>query len=151
MTDGISRRGFAKSAAAAGVAASLASSKASGANERIRLAVIGTANRGGQLIKATLPHEDAEIVALCDVHQPALDRWNDQFGSDVTRCKDFRTLLDRQDIDAVIECVTTSHSPRNGSPMSDGMASRSSSPTQDTRYARRARRSSRCWLRSAGR
>ena len=53
-------------AAAAGLTA-LQATRVSGANQRIRLGIFGVANRGGQLIRAFLPHQDAEIVALCDV------------------------------------------------------------------------------------
>ena len=50
--------------------------KAAGANDRIRLGVIGVANRGGQLISAFLNHKDMEIVALCDICQSTLDAAN---------------------------------------------------------------------------
>ena len=62
MTNELSRRNFVKAGAvAAGMASSLASSRALGANEQIRCAFVGTANRGGQLIKAALEHEQVQF------------------------------------------------------------------------------------------
>ena len=73
----ISRRTFAKAGAIAtlGLAAAPAG-KVLGANDRIRLGVIGVANRGRQLISAFLAHADMEIVALCDVSKSTLEAAN---------------------------------------------------------------------------
>ena len=101
MATEMTRRTFVKTAAAAGLAASFASPRARGANERIRMAFIGVGNRGGQLIEATLPHQDAEIVALCDVYQPYLDKWCEKLGPEVKPYRDFRDVFAREDIDAV--------------------------------------------------
>jgi len=100
----MSRRSFVKVGAAvtAGAAATFASPRAAGANERIRLGCIGVANRGGQLINATLPNEDAEIVAVCDVYKPALQKAAEKIGGNVDQYGDFRRILERKDIDAVI-------------------------------------------------
>jgi len=103
MKSEMSRRTFVKaSAVAAGAAASFASPRAHGANERIRLGFIGVANRGGQLIQATLPHADAEIVALCDVHKSPLDKSCEKLEGKPEKYSDFRKLLERKDIDAVV-------------------------------------------------
>ena len=103
MSSKLSRRSFVKTSAvaAAGVAAGLASSRAVGANARIRAGFIGTANRGGQLIEATLPHKDCEIVAVCDVFEPAMAKWADKLEGDVAQYGDFRDMLERKDIDAI--------------------------------------------------
>lgn len=102
MSDGITRRNFMQqsSLAMAGAGAML-SRDATSASERVRLGVIGTANRGGQLIDALAPHADAEIVALCDVHGVALTRWKEKF-KDADFYGDYRHILDRNDIDAVV-------------------------------------------------
>ncbi|MEO1618512.1 MAG: Gfo/Idh/MocA family oxidoreductase [Planctomycetota bacterium] len=89
-------------AAVAGTAATLAtaSGAAASASNRVRLGVIGTANRGSQLIKAFLPHADCEIVALCDVDSSALEKASAKVpGADTYG--DFRNIIDRKDIDAV--------------------------------------------------
>ena len=102
MSDAISRRTFVKATAAAGIAASLASSRAYGANERVRVGVIGVGNRGGQLIEAALPNPELEIVALCDVYEPYLAKWKEKVGGAVTTHRDYRELLARNDIHEVI-------------------------------------------------
>lgn len=94
----LNRRDFVK-ASAAGLA-TLAAPRARGANERIRAAFIGVANRGGQLIEAALPHKDCEIAAVCDVHAPTREKWAAKLG--VPAVNDFREILDRKDIDAVV-------------------------------------------------
>ncbi|MFQ6131759.1 MAG: Gfo/Idh/MocA family protein [Armatimonadota bacterium] len=101
MSAKLNRRKFV-TAAAAGVAAARATDRAPGANERIGVGFIGVGNRGGQLLKATLPNEDVDVVALCDVYQPYLDKWTDQVGGEVARHRDFRELIERDDVDAVV-------------------------------------------------
>ncbi|MGP0066827.1 MAG: Gfo/Idh/MocA family protein [Isosphaeraceae bacterium] len=123
MSEGIDRRAFSKTAVTAAAtvaaAASLAPGRAYGANERVRLGFIGVGNRGCQLLKGFLAHPDAQVVALCDVYEPylhgAYDRLDPRFAGlgpriaqmpkiegDVARVKDFRAVLDRKDIDAVV-------------------------------------------------
>jgi predicted dehydrogenase len=72
------------------------------ANEQIRLGIIGVGNRGDQLIDAFLPHKDARIVAVCDVYEPYIGFATKKIGGDPDTYKEYRKLLDRQDIDAVI-------------------------------------------------
>src|ERR1700728_1504930 len=119
VAHGVSRRAFSKTAVAAATAASLAPGRVLGANERVRLGFIGVGNRGCQLLKGFLAHPDAQVVALCDVYEPylhgAYDRLDPRFAGlgkriaqmpriegDVARVKDFRDVLDRKDIDAVV-------------------------------------------------
>ncbi|HEX8203059.1 MAG TPA: Gfo/Idh/MocA family oxidoreductase [Isosphaeraceae bacterium] len=124
MSDQFHRRDFTKAAlATAALGAMPAVARAGrvvGANERVRLGCIGVGNRGVQVLTAFGAHDDAEIVALCDVYEPYLhgqyDRIDPRFGAlgkrvptaqpdfghPVDRVKDFRRLLDRRDLDAVI-------------------------------------------------
>lgn len=102
MSNEMNRREFVKTAAAAGVASSIIAPAAMGANERIRVGFIGIANRGGQLIKAAQTHERLEIVALCDVDSKILAQRAGEVGGDVAQYTDFRKLLERDDIDAVL-------------------------------------------------
>ncbi len=98
----LTRRDFVKGAAAAGFAATAAAQGPGAPSERIRLGVIGTGNRGGQLINATTPHADAQIVALCDVYEPHLAKWAEKLGGDLRRYSDYREMLEQDDIDAVL-------------------------------------------------
>ncbi len=103
MSSPLTRRAFVKTTAvtAAGVAAQLGTARAHGANERIRAGFIGVANRGGQLIKAALEHDNIDIVAVCDVFKPKMAEWAAQLEGDVAQYPDFRQMLEREDIDAV--------------------------------------------------
>jgi predicted dehydrogenase len=100
----MNRRTFVKTTAtaAAGALAAFASTRAYGANDRVRLGFIGVGNRGGQLIEFTRQHKDADIAALCDVYQPYLDKWAEKLGGKVDQYRDFRKLMDRKDLDAVV-------------------------------------------------
>ncbi|HZT78768.1 MAG TPA: Gfo/Idh/MocA family oxidoreductase [Gemmataceae bacterium] len=105
MAGEINRRTFTKSAAAAGALAALEAASFSAvadSNERIRLGFIGVGNRGDQLLDAFLPHKDAEVVALCDVYQPYLQAALKKVGGRARTYTDFRKLLERKDVDAVV-------------------------------------------------
>lgn len=103
MTPRISRRSFTQATAAASFALSAAQTgRVLGANDRVRLGFIGVANRGGQLLSAFRPHADMEVVALCDVHQPTLEKAAQRLDNKPRRFADFRKLLDDKDIDAVV-------------------------------------------------
>lgn len=83
------------------------------ASEKIRVAHIGLGGMGNNHMAwfAALP--EADIVALCDVDKDHLSESLDslkklQPGIKVNGYKDFRYILDRQDIDA-ITCATPDH------------------------------------------
>jgi predicted dehydrogenase len=107
MKEQISRRAFTKRGAAAlGMAAAATTAaraaRLPGANERIRVGFIGVANRGGQLIDGFLEHDDVQVVGLCDVDQATLGKARDKVGGKVDTYTDFRKLIDRRDLDAVV-------------------------------------------------
>jgi predicted dehydrogenase len=128
MGTNTSRRRFLKGSAGLAGSLSLAASlqgapailRGNG-GDKVRLGFIGVGNRGTQLLHGFMQEPDVEIVALCDVYQPFLDRdekkvdrvfvetvgsylreMGEDFGRDVARYRDFRKLLDRNDIDAVV-------------------------------------------------
>lgn len=90
--------------AAIGLAAlgSLAAAGARGAQDRVRLGFIGVGNRGLQLLNSALKLPDAEITAVCDVYRPYLDRALERVGKTIPNYGDFRRLLERRDVDAVV-------------------------------------------------
>ena len=103
MTDKISRRTFTKAGAVATLGLTAASAgRVLGANDRIRVGFIGVANRGSQLLDAFKSHEQAEIAALCDINEAALAKARARFGENLDCHHDFRELLARKDIDAVV-------------------------------------------------
>jgi len=111
-----SRRGFFREAAAgvAGLAASDALARqsdapprrAAAANERLRLGVIGLRTQGTIVAKAFIKTGRADIGAVCDVDQKVLDAQAAQIesaqGKQVEKHNDFRRVLDRSDLDAVV-------------------------------------------------
>lgn len=100
----VSRRTFHQAGAAAWLATTAASYQAvaQGPNDVIRLGVIGVANRGSQLMDAFNECTGCEIVALCDVDSDALAKANDRLGEKVDVYRDFRKLIERNDIDGVV-------------------------------------------------
>ena len=68
--------------------------------DRIRVGAIGVGGRG-RLLLEQLP-QAAELVAICDCNLPRAEEFTKQRGGDWEVCQDYRRLLDRADIDAVI-------------------------------------------------
>jgi len=105
METKISRRTFhAAGAAMAWAAVSPAPARAArvvGANDRVRMGFIGVGNRGGQLLTAFLEHDDCEVVAVCDVYSPYVDRARERLQGKAEGYRDFRKVLQRDDLDAV--------------------------------------------------
>jgi len=82
-------------------------------SERITMGAIGIGSQGTYDLKAFLQLPDAQIVAVCDVSRPALQRGlklvNDKYGgADCRAYHDFQDMLQREDIDAV-SIVTPCH------------------------------------------
>ncbi len=103
MNKTITRRDFTMGVAAAGaMAAGGPVLGALGANDRVRLGIIGVGNRGDQLIDAFKPHPDAQFVAICDLYQPYIDFAKNKVGGDPFTTRDYRKLLERKDVDAVL-------------------------------------------------
>jgi predicted dehydrogenase len=71
-----------------------------GANDRIRVGAIGVGNRA-KLLLEQLP-EDAQIVGLCDCNLPRAEEFKAKKGGDWPVVQDYRRLLERKDVDAVI-------------------------------------------------
>jgi predicted dehydrogenase len=73
-----------------------------GANDRVRLGFIAVGNRGDQVLDGFLPHQDAEVVAVCDLLPAYLDFAARKIGRPVKQLKDYRALLDLREVDAVV-------------------------------------------------
>lgn len=110
MSEKLNRRQFTKASAAATVAASLSTNaspqpikhKVLGSNDTVRVGFVGVGNRGSQLMKAFAAQDDCKMVAVADVYQPYLDRAQEAYGKDLMAVQDYRALLDRKDIDAIV-------------------------------------------------
>jgi predicted dehydrogenase len=93
------RRHFARSAIAL---SALGAARVQGANERLRFGLIGSGGRGRQDWETFLKQPEVEPVAVCDVYRPFLKQGVAMAEGRAKAYKDFRELLDRKDIDAVI-------------------------------------------------
>lgn len=102
MATKLSRRSFhAATASIAGLTA-LQASRVLGANEQIRVGFIGVGNRGMQVLDGFLRHSDCRPMAVCDIFDPHLDKAKERLEGKVDAERDFRKVLDRSDIDAVV-------------------------------------------------
>jgi len=98
----ITRRDFTTAAGATVAMTALSASRVLGVNDRVRIGFIGLGNRGDQVLDAFLTHKDAEVVAICDLYQPYLDFAAKKIGASPEQFRDYRKLLDRKDLDAVV-------------------------------------------------
>lgn len=83
-----------------------------GANDRVQMGVIGTGTRGLQVWGGFSQHADCVFIAACDVDKARLDAAVQKIGGKVDAYGDYRRILERKDIDAVL--ITTPdhwHSP----------------------------------------
>jgi predicted dehydrogenase len=106
-----SRRDFIKVAGAAAMLPSTVwgASRAS-ASDRITVGVIGWGMMGPDDTRAFLSQGDCQVVAACDLHtghlQAAVDTINAKYGNkDCKAYRDYREMLARDDIDAIIIAV----------------------------------------------
>lgn len=72
------------------------------ANDKINLALIGSGIQGISDTTAALKVEGIELVAACDLYIGRLDRAKELWGQDIFVTRDYREILNRKDIDAVI-------------------------------------------------
>jgi len=106
MTEQINRRDFIRRAAVSTTGFSLAMSGAStsnvlGANDRIRLGLIGCGRQGRDNMENFM-HQGVEVAAVCDVYEPNLQKGLQWAGGKAKTLKDFREVLDDKEIDMVI-------------------------------------------------
>jgi predicted dehydrogenase len=110
----ITRRQFVKGSVAAGLGMALVgpAARVRGANDEIRVAVVGINGRGGGHISAFEEMEGVRVVAFCDVDRNVLDRkgaaFEKKYGRKVDAYVDLRKLLENRNIDA-ISIATPNH------------------------------------------
>lgn len=107
----MTRRNFVKGAAAASLLIGTSKTSWAGANERVRVAVMGLNGRGKSHLKGYAGVKEAEVTTLCDVDTRLFGKTIKEFFSDAKAPateQDFRRLLDNKDIDA-ISMATPNH------------------------------------------
>jgi predicted dehydrogenase len=102
----VTRRRFLRDSAVAGAGLAafggLTPAKALGANDRIRVALLGAGERGSYVMSLFAAHPDVEVVSVCDVYEPHRTKALATFGASAQGCTDYRQALDRKDVDAVL-------------------------------------------------
>ena len=113
------RRSFLKTVAASSTAAALAAGQESdqilaealsgsherGPNDRVRIATIGMGIIGFIDTETALKVPGVELVAAADLYDGRRVHVKEVFGDHVVTTNDYRAILDRKDVDAVLICV----------------------------------------------
>lgn len=95
------RREFLK-ATGTGLLGAAAYKNVIGANERVRVGFIGIGLIGKRHLLDFMAQPDVEIAAISEVYQPRLDEGIATVGGKPAADKDFRKMLERKDVDAVV-------------------------------------------------
>jgi predicted dehydrogenase len=74
-------------------------------SDRVRFASIGTGVRGCEIMRAALACPGTEIVAACDLYDGRLTGAKENARKDIVTTKEYRAILDRKDVDAVLVAV----------------------------------------------
>src|SRR6266853_6475999 len=93
-----SRRHFLATAAASPL---LAQVRGRSANDQVQIAIIGAGGQGTGDVQSSIAG-GAKLVAASDIYQGRVTRVNEVFGKDVFVTRDYREVLARPDVDAVI-------------------------------------------------
>jgi predicted dehydrogenase len=67
-----------------------------------RLGIVGPGSRGQELVRSFLRIPGVKVVAAADIYPPRFAQLNQTCGYTVASHADFRALLDRKDLDAII-------------------------------------------------
>jgi predicted dehydrogenase len=95
------RREFVRSAAVAGAAVAARGLPLAAASDQLRVALIGCGGRGRQVLSSFVAQPDVRITAVCDVYAPFREKAA-AVAPEAVAVADYRRVLDRQDVDAVI-------------------------------------------------
>ena len=71
-------------------------------NDKVRIAGIGMGLMGFGDMETALMVPGVEIAGVCDLYDGHFDRAREQWGKDIFCTRDYREILERKDIDAVI-------------------------------------------------
>ena len=72
------------------------------ANDQIQIAVIGNGGMGRANVNTALKIPGVKLVAACDCYEGRLTSAREEWGNDIFTTRDYREILSRNDIDAVI-------------------------------------------------
>ena len=98
----MNRRTFLTAASGWALTTRVARAGVQGANNRIRVGVIGTGGRARGLMQLLKRLPGNEMVAICDVYEPRLLQAAEIATTATTKVADYRRILDNREIDAVL-------------------------------------------------
>ena len=96
------RRTFLTAASGIVLGARVRANRIQGANNRVRIGVIGTGGRARGLMNLLKKLPENELVAVCDVYEPRLLQAAEIAGTTAAKVVDYRQILDDRQIDAVV-------------------------------------------------
>lgn len=96
------RRAFLKGLAGTALLTTASTRRVAGANDRVRVGFIGIGLIGRRHLLDFQAQADCEIAGICEVSDERLDDGVATAGNSPARFDDFRRMLDRADIDAVV-------------------------------------------------
>src|SRR4029453_10441518 len=96
------RRTFLTAASGLALSTGLAASRAQGANDRIRVGVLGRGGRARGLMTLLKKLPGSALTAVCDVYEPRLLQAADIAGGTPGKVTDYRRILEDREIDAVV-------------------------------------------------
>jgi predicted dehydrogenase len=97
----VNRRDVLRAASGAAALTAAQYSRVKGANERVKLGVIGCGGRG-TFVMNVFKNNPADIVAVCDVWETRAERARATAGASARAFGDHRKLLDEAGVDAVL-------------------------------------------------
>lgn len=95
------RRTFLKQAAIGAAVLAYPTSRVLGANDRVRVGMIGVGDRGNDLLDQVVKVPNVDLVAMADVYSRRRDQAKSKVPG-IQTMSDYRRLLDMKDIDGVI-------------------------------------------------
>ena len=76
------------------------------ANDKVRIGVIGYGVQGHFDLNTALKVPGVELAGICDLYTGRIENAKEQYGKDLYTTRNYKELLDRADIDAVLICTT---------------------------------------------
>src|SRR3954467_1000878 len=73
-----------------------------GANDQLQIALIGSGGMGVADTNTSITVPGIKLIAVCDLYDGRLAEAKKRWGNDIATTRDYREILERKDVDAVI-------------------------------------------------